>query len=128
MRIDARFASALPDAKTAVIYRNDDAGNAKLFGLKADLEPRASQIVSELNYSVDDPTIDSPIVEMKASGVDAVSLMTIPKMASQATHGYIGRHVGRRNCGFWRRSKRGENIARRGLRFRSRGQYDLIAQ
>lgn len=33
------FASALPDAKTAVIYQNDDAGKAKLSGLKAGLGP-----------------------------------------------------------------------------------------
>ena len=78
------IASALPDAKIAVIYQNDDAGKATLSGLKAGLGARASQIVSELNYSVGDPTIDSQIVQMKASGADVVSLITIPKMASQA--------------------------------------------
>jgi ABC-type branched-subunit amino acid transport system substrate-binding protein len=78
------IASTLPDAKIAVIYQNDDAGKATLSGLKAGLGAHASQIVSELNYSVGDPTIDSQIVQMKASGADVVSLITIPKMASQA--------------------------------------------
>lgn len=83
--ISGRYiASAMPDAKIAVIYQNDDAGKATLSGLKAGLGARASQIVSELNYSVGDPTIDSQIVQMKASGADVVSLITIPKMASQA--------------------------------------------
>jgi branched-chain amino acid transport system substrate-binding protein len=52
--------------------------------LKAGLGARASRIVSELNYPVGDPTIDSQIVQMRASGADVVSLITIPKMASQA--------------------------------------------
>lgn len=78
------IASTLPDAKIAVIYQNDDAGKATLSGLKAGLGARTSQIVSELSYSVVDPTIDSQIVQMKASGADVVSLITIPKMASQA--------------------------------------------
>jgi branched-chain amino acid transport system substrate-binding protein len=78
------IASALPDAKIAVIYQYDDAGKATLAGLKNGLGPRVAQIVSELNYSVADPTIDSQIVQMKVSGADVVYLITIPKMASQA--------------------------------------------
>lgn len=78
------IASSLPNAKIAAIYQNDDAGKATLTGLKAGLGARASQIVSELSYSVGDPTIDSQIVQMKAAGADAVFLITIPRMASQA--------------------------------------------
>jgi branched-chain amino acid transport system substrate-binding protein len=78
------IANALPDAKIATVYQYDDAGKATLAGLKNGLGPRAAQIVSELNYSVSDPTIDSQIVQMKVSGADTVYLITIPKMASQA--------------------------------------------
>jgi branched-chain amino acid transport system substrate-binding protein len=78
------IANTLPDAKIATIYQYDDAGKATLAGLKNGLGARVAQIVSELNYSVADPTIDSQIVQMKVSGADAVYLITIPKMASQA--------------------------------------------
>jgi branched-chain amino acid transport system substrate-binding protein len=67
-----------------VIYQNDDAGKATLAGLKSGLGNRTPQIVSELTYSVTDPTIDSQIVQMKSSGADVIFLITIPKMASQA--------------------------------------------
>jgi branched-chain amino acid transport system substrate-binding protein len=78
------IASTLPSVKIAVLYQNDDAGKATLAGLKAGLGSRASQIVSEITYSVADPTVDSQVVQMKASGADAVHLITIPKMAVQA--------------------------------------------
>lgn len=78
------IAGAWSDARIAVIYQNDDAGKATLVGLKTGLAGRASQIVSEMNYSVADPTIDSQVVRMKVSGADVVSLITIPRMASQA--------------------------------------------
>jgi branched-chain amino acid transport system substrate-binding protein len=78
------IASELPNAKIAVIYQNDDAGKATLAGLKKGLGALASHILSEQNYSVSDPTIDSQIVQMKVSGADVVNLITIPKMASQA--------------------------------------------
>ncbi|MCK1395733.1 ABC transporter substrate-binding protein [Bradyrhizobium sp. 1] len=78
------IAGALPNAKIAVIYQNDDAGKATLAGLKKGLGAHTSRIVSELNYSVGDPTVDSQIVQMKLSGADVVNLITIPRMASQA--------------------------------------------
>jgi branched-chain amino acid transport system substrate-binding protein len=78
------IASTLPSARIAVLYQNDDAGKATLAGLKAGLGSRASHIVSELTYSVADPTADSQVVQMKAAGADAVHLITIPKMAVQA--------------------------------------------
>lgn len=40
--------------------------------------------MSELNYSIGDPTIDSQIVQMNVSDAVVVPLMTIPKMVSQA--------------------------------------------
>ncbi|MFB9263451.1 ABC transporter substrate-binding protein [Bradyrhizobium erythrophlei] len=78
------IASTSPGAKVGLLYQNDDAGKATLSGLKNGLGARTSQIVSELNYSVSDPTIDSQIVQMKMAGADVVFLITIPRMASQA--------------------------------------------
>ncbi len=78
------IAGASPNAKVGLLYQNDDAGKATLSGLKSGLGARTSQIVSELSYSVGDPTIDSQIVQMKMAGADVVFLITIPRMASQA--------------------------------------------
>jgi branched-chain amino acid transport system substrate-binding protein len=78
------IAGTWPAAKIGLLYQNDDAGKATLAGVKTGLAAKTSQIVSELNYSVGDPTIDSQIVQMKLAGADVVFLMTIPKMASQA--------------------------------------------
>jgi branched-chain amino acid transport system substrate-binding protein len=82
--IGRHISGAFPDAKIAVLYQNDDAGKATLTGLKNGLAARTSQIISELSYTIGDPTIDSQIVQTKVSGADVVSLITIPRMASQA--------------------------------------------
>ncbi|KJC45465.1 ABC transporter substrate-binding protein [Bradyrhizobium sp. LTSP857] len=82
--IGRHIASTWPDSKIAVLYQNDDAGKPTLTGLKHGLAGKTSQIVSELSYMIGDPTIDSQIVQMKVSGADVVSLITIPRMASQA--------------------------------------------
>jgi branched-chain amino acid transport system substrate-binding protein len=41
-------------------------------------------IVSELPYEVTDPTVDSQVVSLKASGADVFFNVTIPKFAAQA--------------------------------------------
>jgi len=78
------IASTWPEARIGLLYQNDDAGKATLSGVKTGLAAKTAQIVSELNYAVGDPTIDSQIVQMKLSGADLVFLITIPRMASQA--------------------------------------------
>jgi branched-chain amino acid transport system substrate-binding protein len=74
-----------PDAKIAVLYQNDDYGKDYLKGFKEGLGARAaSMIVAELSYEVTDPTIDSQIVSLKASGADVFFDISIPKFAAQA--------------------------------------------
>src|SRR5437016_2491648 len=59
-----------PDAKIAVLYQNDDFGKDYLKGLKDGLGAKASMIVLEESYEVSEPSIDSHIVKLKASGAD----------------------------------------------------------
>lgn len=60
-----------PDAKIAVIYLNNDVGKGYLAGFKAALGPRAStMIVGEAAYDITEPTIDSQIVALNASGAN----------------------------------------------------------
>jgi ABC-type branched-subunit amino acid transport system substrate-binding protein len=74
-----------PNAKIGVLYQNDDFGKDVLKGLKDGLGDKAkSTIVSEATYEVTDPTIDSQILKLKASGADLFMDITTPKFAAQA--------------------------------------------
>src|SRR5665213_2485823 len=62
-----------PNAKVGVLYQNDDLGKDYLNGIKAGLGNKAAtMIVAEASYEVSDPTIDSQILKIKDSGVDAL--------------------------------------------------------
>jgi len=74
-----------PDAKIAILYQNDDYGKDYVKGLKDGLGDKAAKmIVAEVSYEVTDPTIDSQIVTLKASGADTFYNVTTPKFAAQA--------------------------------------------
>jgi branched-chain amino acid transport system substrate-binding protein len=74
-----------PNAKIAVLYQNDDYGKDYLKGFKDGLGAKAaSLIVIEESYEVSEPTIDSHIVKMKATGADVFFNITTPKFAAQA--------------------------------------------
>ena len=73
-----------PDAKIAVLYQNDDFGKDYLSGLKEGLGDKAKQIVATATYEVADPTIDSQIVQLQASGADVFLNIATPKFAAQA--------------------------------------------
>ncbi len=75
----------MPNAKIAVLYQNDDYGKDYLKGFKDGLGAKAaSLIVVEDSYEVSEPTIDSHIVKMKATGADVFFNITTPKFAAQA--------------------------------------------
>jgi branched-chain amino acid transport system substrate-binding protein len=73
-----------PDAKIAVLYQNDDYGKDYLKGLHDGLGAKKSMIVKEVSYEVSDPTVDSQIVQLAASGADVFLNITTPKFAAQA--------------------------------------------
>ncbi|MET4278771.1 MULTISPECIES: ABC transporter substrate-binding protein [unclassified Bradyrhizobium] len=74
-----------PDAKVAVIYENGDLGKGQLAGFKAALGPKASaMIVGEAAYDITEPTIDSHIVALKASGADTLFHASNARFAAQA--------------------------------------------
>jgi branched-chain amino acid transport system substrate-binding protein len=73
-----------PRSKIAVLYQNEDFGKDYLKGLKDGLGDKAtSMIVAEKTYERTDPTVDSQVVTLKASGADIMVTFAIPKMASQ---------------------------------------------
>jgi ABC-type branched-subunit amino acid transport system substrate-binding protein len=73
-----------PDAKVAVIYQNDDLGKGNLAGFKAALGSRGStMVVGEAAYDILDPTVDSQIVALKASGADTLFHASNARFAAQ---------------------------------------------
>jgi branched-chain amino acid transport system substrate-binding protein len=61
----------IKDAKIGVLYQNDDLGKDYLRGLQSGLGDRAnSMIVKAVSYELTDPTIDSQIITLKASGAN----------------------------------------------------------
>jgi branched-chain amino acid transport system substrate-binding protein len=74
-----------PKAKIGILYQNDDYGKDYLKGFKDGLGAKAaSMIVKEVTYEVTDPTVDSQIVQLQASGADTFFNITTPKFAAQA--------------------------------------------
>ena len=75
----------MPNAKIAVLYQNDDYGKDYLKGLKDGLGTKGlKMIVAEDSYETTEPTIDSHILKLKASGADVFVDLSIPKFAAQA--------------------------------------------
>ena len=74
-----------PGAKISILSQNDDLGRDYLLGFKRALGDKAStMIVSSLTYNTSDPTIDSQVVSLKASGADVFFIVTVPKFSAQA--------------------------------------------
>jgi branched-chain amino acid transport system substrate-binding protein len=74
----------LPNGKIGILYQNDDYGKDYLKGLKDGLGAKVSMIVAEVPYETSDPTVDSQIVKIKASGADIFFNVATPKFAAQA--------------------------------------------
>ncbi|WP_409363379.1 ABC transporter substrate-binding protein [Bradyrhizobium sp. AUGA SZCCT0274] len=84
-RIYAKFLmKEKPAAKIAVFYQNDDFGKDYLKGLKDGFGAKASMIIAEESYETSEPTIDSHIVKLKATGADVFINIATPKFAAQA--------------------------------------------
>ena len=79
-RIYGRYIlQTLPDAKIAVLYQNDDFGKDYLNGLRAALGDKGgAMIVATQSYETTDPTVDSQIVALQASGANVLLTAAIP--------------------------------------------------
>src|SRR5579872_3448847 len=85
-RIFARYVlDNLPDAKIAVLYQNDDFGKDYLNGMRAGLGDKAGKmIVATQSYETTDPTVDSQVSALQASGADVLLTAAIPKFTTLA--------------------------------------------
>jgi branched-chain amino acid transport system substrate-binding protein len=74
-----------PDAKIGVLYQNDDFGKDYLKGLVDGLGDKAESMIKvKDSYETTDATVDSQIVEMRATGCDVLVTIAIPKFGAQA--------------------------------------------
>lgn len=74
-----------PNAKVAVLFQNDDFGKDYLKGFTDALgDKAASMVVAQATYEVTDPTVDSQIIALKASGANVFFNIATPKSAAQA--------------------------------------------
>ena len=75
----------IPNAKIAVLYQNDDYGKDYLTGFKKALgTDGTAKILAEATYELSDPTVNSEVIQLKASGADTLVYFTTPKFAAQA--------------------------------------------
>ena len=69
--------------KIGILFQNDDAGREYVEGFKQGLAGKM-KIVAEVPYEPTDPTVDSQIVTLKASGADILFNQSTPKFTAQA--------------------------------------------
>jgi branched-chain amino acid transport system substrate-binding protein len=76
---------ARPSAKIAILYFHEDSAKDYLEGFKNALGDKATaMIVAEATHDYNDPTVDSQIVTLKASGADTLLTLAGPKHAAMA--------------------------------------------
>jgi branched-chain amino acid transport system substrate-binding protein len=74
-----------PNARVAVLYQNDDFGKDFVAGLNERFGTQADRMIAATaSYEPADPTIDSQIVSLQASGADTFIIAAGPKFAAQA--------------------------------------------
>lgn len=74
----------IKDAKIAILAQNDDYGKDFVAGFKAGLGEAADRlIVRELGYEVSEPTVDSQVIMLKASGANVLFSAVTAKAAAQ---------------------------------------------
>ncbi len=73
-----------PNAKIAMLYQNDDFGKDYLLGFKDVLGDKFDKMVVTAAYEATDPTADSQLTTLKASGADVLMVAALPKMSAQA--------------------------------------------
>jgi branched-chain amino acid transport system substrate-binding protein len=75
---------ALPAAKYAILYQNDDLGRDYVNAFRAVLGADFDKRVVTASYEVTEPTVDSQVVALKSSGAQALFVAGTPKFAAQA--------------------------------------------
>ncbi|MBS0548911.1 MAG: ABC transporter substrate-binding protein [Proteobacteria bacterium] len=77
--------ATVKDAKIGVLMQNDDYGKDYWEGFKEGLgKDNQSKVVKHVSYEITEPTVDSQIIQLKASGANVFFNIATPKFAAQA--------------------------------------------
>jgi len=79
--------ASVTNPKIGILSQDDDLGRDFIAGFREGLGADADKlIVKELNYQPTDPSIDSQIISLQASGANVFFDVTVSKFAAQAIH------------------------------------------
>jgi ABC-type branched-subunit amino acid transport system substrate-binding protein len=73
-----------PNAKVGILYLNTDFGQNFLAGFKEAIKGSNVTLVAAQPNNYSDPTVDTQLTNLKASGADTLLLATVPKPAAQS--------------------------------------------
>jgi branched-chain amino acid transport system substrate-binding protein len=86
--IYADYVKTLKEPRVGILFQNDDYGKDYVKHFRDRLGPSADAIiVKEASYEVTDPTIDSRLATLKASGADVLLDITTPRFSALAIRG-----------------------------------------
>ncbi|HWI26077.1 MAG TPA: ABC transporter substrate-binding protein [Stellaceae bacterium] len=75
----------MPNAKIGILYQDDDYGKDYVKGMVDGLGGKAkTMIVKQVSYETTDPSVESQIISLQASGANVFFNVTTPKFAAQA--------------------------------------------
>ncbi len=73
-----------PKAKIAALVENSDNGRGYMKGLYEGLGPEITKTIREASFELSDPSVDSQILSLQASGADTLFVVAPPKATAQA--------------------------------------------
>jgi branched-chain amino acid transport system substrate-binding protein len=76
--------ATVKDARIGVLMQNDDYGKDYWEGFKEGLGKEVGRIAKHSTFEITDPTVDSQIIQIKASGANVFFNIATPKFAAQA--------------------------------------------
>jgi len=83
-RVAEHILATRPNAKVGALYLNDDAGKGFVRGVREVLAQRPGMLVKEQTTENSEPTVDSQVIALQASGADTMVCFAIPRSTSQA--------------------------------------------
>ena len=76
--------ATVKDPTIAVLMQNDDYGKDYYDGFRAGLGKEVGRIAKYVTYEINEPTVDSQVIQLKASGANVFFNIATPKFAAQA--------------------------------------------
>ena len=76
--------STVKDARIGVLMQNDDYGKDYWDGFKTGLGKENGRVVKHVTYEINEPTVDSQVIQLKGSDANVFFNIGTPKFAAQA--------------------------------------------